>query len=251
MTTPFKRHERMFDLFLLAIGFVCLWQIFYTIGGAIALASPLDATRKALEMLGSRIFWGDLRATFSAFFFAVLIETLLGLLIGATLGLRRMTGDVLEPMVAGLYAIPKLMFFPMITLFFGIGIHSEVAFGVLHGIVPIILFTMSAVRNLKPVYFKTGRVMRLSAAQMVLTIALPGAIPEIFTGLRIGIAGALIGVILSEMFGSSRGVGFRLMNAVANNVVADISALTLLLIVVAAGISLTLMAIDERLHRRV
>jgi NitT/TauT family transport system permease protein len=143
------------------------------------------------------------------------------------------------------------MFFPMITLFFGIGVSSEVAFGVLHGIIPIILFTMSAVRNVKPVYLKTGRVMGLSTAQTLLTIALPSAVPEIFTGLRIGIAGALIGVILCEMFGSSKGIGFRLMNAMANNVVDDISAITLLLIVVAAVLSGILMAIDEKLHRRI
>jgi NitT/TauT family transport system permease protein len=248
---PNLRHQRLFDLLLLGAGFLLLWQVFYEIAGTIALASPLAAARNAMAMLGSPDFWTDLRATFTAFFLAVVIETMLGLLIGAILGLRRMTGDVLEPMIAGLYAIPKLMFFPMITLFAGIGLKSEVVFGVLHGIVPIILFTMSAVRNIKPVYFKTGRVLGLSTAQMLWTIALPGAIPEIFTGLRIGIAGALIGVILSEMFGSSRGVGFRLMNAVANNVVLDISALTLLLILVAAAISFALLAIDERLHRRI
>jgi NitT/TauT family transport system permease protein len=246
-----KRYERFFDLFLLAIAFVLVWQLFFAIGGAVALASPAQATRTALAMLVSPDFWVDIRATFSAFAFSVVIEAVLGILLGAFLGLRRFTGDVVEPMIAGLYSIPKLMFFPMITLFFGIGISSEVAFGVLHGIIPIILFTMSAVRNIKPVYLKTGRVMGLSTAQVLFTIALPAAVPEIFTGLRIGISGALIGVILCEMFGSSHGVGFRLMNAMANNVVTDISAITLILITVAAVLSGVLMVIDERLHRRI
>lgn len=246
-----KRHQRSFDLVLLAISFIAVWQLFYIVGGELALASPLQAVKTICAMLTTSSFWTDIRATFSAFLFSVVIETLLGLTIGAILGLRKLAGDVLEPMIAGFYAIPKLMFFPMITLFFGIGLSSEVAFGVLHGIIPIILFTMSAVRNIKPVYLKTGRVMGLSTTQTILRIALPSAVPEIFTGLRIGISGALIGVILCEMFGSSRGVGFRLMNAVANNVVADISAITLFLIVVAAVLSGILMTVDERLHRRV
>jgi NitT/TauT family transport system permease protein len=246
-----KRYQRGFDLFFLVAALVLVWQAFFAIGGSTALASPAQATRTALEMLASADFWIDLRATFSAFASSVVIEAVLGILLGAILGLRRMTGDVVEPMIAGLYSIPKLMFFPMITLFFGIGLSSEVAFGVLHGIIPIILFTMSAVRNIKPVYLKTGRAMGLSLTQTLFTIALPAAVPEIFTGLRIGISGALIGVILCEMFGSSKGVGFRLMNAMANNVVSDISALTLILIVVAAVISGVLMVVDERLHRRV
>jgi NitT/TauT family transport system permease protein len=248
--SSWKRYERVGDLILLGIGLVLLWQVFYEIGGSVALASPYEATKTAIGMLLSADFWVDIRATFSAFAVSVVVETVLGLTIGAFLGLRRMTGDVVEPMIAGLYAIPKLMFFPIVTLFFGIGLSSEVAFGVLHGIIPIILFTMSAVRNIKPVYLKTGRVLGLSTTRTLLTIALPSAVPEIFTGLRIGVAGALIGVILCEMFGSSHGVGFRLMNAMSNNVVADISALTLLLVVVAAVLSGILMAIDEKLHRR-
>ena len=124
-------------------------------------------------------------------------------------------------------------------------------FGILHGIVPIIMFTASAVRNLKPVFLKTGRVLNLSFPQMMWTIALPGAFPEMFTGLRIGFAGTLIGVLLSEMFGSRQGLGFLLMNAIGTNQSTLITSLTLLLIVFAAIASGALMVIDERLHRRV
>jgi NitT/TauT family transport system permease protein len=246
-----QQHQRSFDLFLIAVAVIALWQVFFHIGGPLALASPLQATRTAIAMLASADFWIDIRTTFSAFAYSVVIEAVLGILLGAILGLRRLTGDVLEPMIASLYSIPKLMFFPMITLFFGIGMSSEVAFGVLHGIIPIILFTMSAVRNIKPVYLKSARAMGMSTTATLFSIALPAAVPEIFTGLRIGISGALIGVILCEMFGSSKGVGFRLMNAVANNVVSDISAITLILIVVAAVLSGVLMKLDERLHRRI
>ena len=245
------RHQRAIDLAMLFAAGLLLWQFFYEIAGSVALTSPWGAVQRAVQMLLTSDFWVDIRATGTAFGLSVVIEVALGMLIGSILGLRQLAGDVVEPLIAGLYAIPKLMFFPIITLIFGIGVASEVAFGVFHGIIPIILFTMSAVRNIKPVYLKSGRVMGLSTSQMLLSIALPSAIPEIFTGLRIGVSGALIGVILCEMFGSSHGVGFRLMNAMSNNVVADIYALTFMLIIVAGALSGTLMAIDERLHRRI
>lgn len=81
------------------------------------------------------------------------------------------------------------------------------------------------------------------------TIALPAAIPEVFSGLRIGFAATMLGVLLSEMFGSKNGLGFLLMNAIGLNHVNDIMALTLLLAGFAAAVNLVLLAVDRRLHR--
>ena len=245
-----RRYQRMLDLTLLGLLVLVVWQIFFWIAGNIALASPWDAAKNAYELLTSGRFWSNAQATLLAFVIAVAIETLAGIVIGIVLGMRRTAGDVVEPMLTALYCVPKLIFFPIISLFCGIGLLSTVVFGILHGIISIILFTMNAVRNIKPVYLKTGRVMNLSTTQTMMTISFPGALPEIFTGLRIGISGTLIGVILSEMFGSSRGVGFLLMNAMQNNITVDISAYTLILITFAILISAILTTIDERLHRR-
>ncbi len=244
------RYQRALDLTLLMLAIVALWQFFFVIGGTTALASPWAAAKNAYTILGSGRFWGNAKTTLLAFGIAVAIEIVAGIGIGILLGLRKMAGDVLEPLLAALYSIPKLMFFPVVTLFCGIGLWSAVVFGILHGIISIILFTMSAVRNIKMVYLKTGRVMNLTTLQMMTTIAFPGALPEIFTGLRIGISASLIGVILCELFGSSKGVGFLLMNAMENNITVDISAYTLILIAFAILVSGALMAIDEHLHKR-
>jgi NitT/TauT family transport system permease protein len=246
-----RSRQRLLDTTLLLVAFVVLWQIAYQIAGSVALASPLMTLRGAWGLVTSDDFWPNVEATLAAFAIAVVIETIAGLLLGVVLGLRRLLGDVVEPVLAGLYAIPKIIFYPIILLFFGIGMASEVVFGILHGIVPIIMFTMSAVRTIKPVYLKTGRVLNLSFAQTMWRIALPAAVPEIFSGLRIGFAGTLIGVLLSEMFGSRQGLGFLLMNAIGMNQSTLITSLTLLLIVFAGAMSGALMTIDERLHRRV
>lgn len=250
LTNSAARFQRALDLMLLGLAFVAVWQLFFAIGGTTALASPWQAARNAFAILATPSFWTNARETLLAFAIAVAIEIVIGIAVGILLGLNKMAGDVLEPMFAGLYSLPKVMLFPIVTLFCGIGLPSAIVFGILHGIISIILFTMSAVRNIKPVYLKTGRVMNLSAPQMMLTVAFPGALPEIFTGLRIGISSSLIGVILCELFGSSKGVGFLLMNAMENNITVDISAYTLILIVFAVAVSGTLMVIDERLHKR-
>ena len=117
-------------------------------------------------------------------------------------------------MIVSVYAIPKLTLYPILLLAFGLGLSAKVAFGVLHGVIPIILFTLSAVHNTKPILIKTGRVLNLSRWQMVRWILFPAAIPEIFTGLRVGFALTLIGSLLAEMFASQRGLGYLLMNGI-------------------------------------
>ena len=92
--------------------------------------------------------------------------------------------------------------------------------------------------------------MRLSFAQVLWTIALPATIPEVFTGLRLGFAGTMLGVLLSEMFGSKNGLGFLLMNAIGLNQVDLIMSLTLLLAGFMVIVNLVLLAVDARLHAR-
>ena len=90
----------------------------------------------------------------------------LGLLIGFALGLHRLSGDAMEPMLVSLYSIPKITLYPIILLAFGLGISAKIAFGAIHGIIPIALFTLNAVRNIKPILIKTGRVFKLNPTVM-------------------------------------------------------------------------------------
>lgn len=110
---------------------------------------------------------------------------------------------------------------------------------------------MNAVRNISPVLIKTGRVMRLSPSALLRSVLLPATLPEVFTGLRVGFALTLIGALLSEMFGSRRGLGVMLMNAIGLHNMDVIMSLTFMLVVFAGSANAALLAIDHRLHRRV
>src|SRR4029077_17528136 len=106
--------------------------------------------------------------------------------VGFCLVSAPLAGRALEPMILAAYAIPKLTLYPILLLAFGLGLSAKVAFGVLHGAIPIILFTQGAVRKTRPILLKTGHVLKLSRWQMIRWILFPSAIPEIFTGLRVG-----------------------------------------------------------------
>jgi len=225
--------------------------VLYELVGAIALAPPLATVANAYGLLRSADFWPNAYTTFHALFLALAIEVVAGLTLGVMLGLNRLMGEVVEPVIVAFYAVPKIVFYPVVLMTCGIGAAAVIVFAVMHGILPILLFTMNAVRNIKPIYLKTARIMRLGALRTMWRIALPAAIPEVFTGLRIGFAATMLGVLLSEMFGSKSGLGFMLMNAIGLNLVNLIMSLTLLLAGFAAIVNLILLAIDRRLHRRV
>ncbi len=119
----------------------------------------------------------------------------------------------------------------------------------LHGVIPIILFTLGAVRNTKPILLKTGYALKLSRPQMVRWILFPAAVPEIFTGLRVGFSLTLIGSLLAEMFASQRGLGYLLMTGIGLHNIDLVMSVTLLIVVFAATVSTLLLQVDRRLHR--
>lgn len=236
---------------ILIVALIVLWQILYWIVGDIALRSPWQTLSFTVELLQKPSFWPHLIETGKAFAAALFFAVALGLAIGMTLGLKRIAGDVFEPMLVALYSIPKVTLYPILLLTFGLGISAKIAFGALHGFIPVSLFTINAVRNVRPIFLKTGRVLRLNRVTVITRIVFPAAMPEIFSGLRIGFSLTMIGTVLGEMFASQKGLGYLLMNAIGLHNVDIIMAITFMLVVFAASMSGLLLAIDRRLHRRV
>jgi NitT/TauT family transport system permease protein len=247
MSAPRLRGGRN-ALILIASLFV-LWQVIYWVVGDIALSSPLETLRYTARLVMREDFGMHLFDTLRAFTIAFVLSVVIGLLVGFWLGFDRLSRETLEPMIVTVYAIPKLTLYPILLLAFGLGLSAKVAFGVLHGVIPIILFTLSAVRNTRPILLKTGHVMKLSRPQMVRWILFPSAIPEIFTGLRVGFSLTLIGSLLAEMFASQRGLGYLLMNGIGLHNIELVMSVTLLIVVFAASVSTLLLQIDRRLHR--
>ncbi|MCC7049814.1 MAG: ABC transporter permease subunit [Alphaproteobacteria bacterium] len=236
---------------LMVVGLLVSWQALYAAVGDIALRSPVDTIRYTVTLLGKETFWPHLWESMRAFAVAIVIAVAAGVGIGLALGFGRMAGQVFEPMLVALYSVPKVTLYPILLLTFGLGISAKIAFGALHGFIPIALFTINAVRNVRPILVKTGRVLNYGTGDMVWRILIPAALPEIFSGIRIGVSLTLIGTLLGEMFASQRGLGYMLMNGIGLHNVDVIMAITFILIVFAAAVSSALLAVDRRLHRRV
>jgi NitT/TauT family transport system permease protein len=234
---------------VLLIGLLAVWQALYWFAGEAAMRPPVATFRYTAHLITTEAFWPHLSESMRAFAAALSIAALTGLAIGFWLGFHRLSGQVLEPMLVAIYSIPKITLYPILLLAFGLGMPAKIAFGAIHGIIPVALFTINAVRNIKPILIKTARVHRLGTFDMVRSVLFPAALPEIFTGLRVGFSLTLIGTLLGEMFAAQRGLGYLLMTAIGLHNVDLIMAVTLLLIVFAAAVSTLLLVVDRRLHR--
>lgn len=239
-----------FDFAVLFVGLLLVWVLMYRWAGAEALSSPGQTFLRAGEFLLDRQFWAHAGATGVAFAYGCVIALFGGLAIGLMVGANRLARDVSEPILTAFYSMPKITLYPVILLIFGLGVSAKVAFGALHGLFPVALFTIGALKNTNPVLIKTATVLRLSATETARTILLPAALPEIVTGLRIGFSSTLLGTLIGELFASDQGLGFLLIRAMDANRVPDIMALTLILFTCAATANLLLLALEHRLQRR-
>lgn len=227
-----------------------LWALTARMVGPQVLTGPVETIGYLGGLLADREFQASLWETATAFSLALAIAWASGLAVGMLLGAHRLTGEVAEPILTALYSIPKITLYPVILLFFGLGMPARVAFGAIHGIVPVALFTMAAVRGVRPVYFRTARSLRLGPLATARRVLLPACLPGIVSGLRIGFSLTLLGTLIGEMFASQRGLGHMVIQAMETNDVRLLIALALFLVTIATGAGALLLALDRRVARR-
>jgi NitT/TauT family transport system permease protein len=233
---------------LLVVALLILWQIIFWIVGRNALLPPGETILALARLLQTARFRDHIAETGTAFVIALAIAVMAGVAIGLALGINRTAAQVFEPFLLAGNSIPKIALYPIVLLIFGIGMPAKIAFGAIHGVVPVAIFTLTACGSVPPILIRTAAAMRLTRRDMIRSVLLPAILPDIFSGIRLGFSLTLIGTILGEMFGSQRGLGYLLMTAIGLQNIQVIMAVTLLLVIVAATVNGLLLAQDRRLR---
>jgi NitT/TauT family transport system permease protein len=131
-----------------------------------------------------------------------------GLWLGFLLGLRRTVGRVYEPLLAALYAVPSVVWYPSLMLFFGLGSASKIAFGVLLGFFPIVVSVLAGIRQVPETLVTVARSMGAGPWTVFHKVMLPAMASTMVGGLRAGLALSVVGVLVGEILGSRAGVGY-------------------------------------------
>ncbi|HEY5964287.1 MAG TPA: ABC transporter permease subunit [Xanthobacteraceae bacterium] len=158
-------------------------------------------------------FYWHLYVTIAEVVMAMIIGGLSGLLVGLALGANPFLSRAFERYLYYLGPTPKIVFFPIMIMWFGVGTESKVAMGTLSCFFPIVLSVAAGMRQIESVLIRVGRSFRLSTRQMVTKIYLPAMREPIVNGIRLGMGVALIGTLLAETKLSNRGIGFMIIDA--------------------------------------
>ena len=149
-----------------------------------------------------------LRITFFELSIAFVLAIAIGVAVGLAVGLSRFAHKSFMPIVLLLYGTPQITILPLFVLYFGIGPASKIAFGVTHGMFPIMLAVIAGVQNIKPILLTSARSMGANRWQIFRWVIFPHMIPSFFAGMRLAMTGVLLGVLLAELYVSTAGIGY-------------------------------------------
>jgi NitT/TauT family transport system permease protein len=197
---------------------------------------PLTAIGSALiELLTRPSYYYNLGVTAAEIGAAVAIGGLSGLIVGIILGANRFLSKAFENYLYYLGPTPKIIFFPVMIMWFGVGPESKVALGTLSCFFPIALSVAAGMRQIDKVLIRVGDSFRASTVQMVIKIYLPAMRHPIINGIRLGLGVALIGTLLAETKLSNKGIGFLIIQAYSIFDMPRMYAMLIVLFVLAIG----------------
>src|SRR5947208_10401956 len=195
------------------VALVGLWYIGTTYGqiSPILLPNPLNVYDELVDVLATLEFVSDLRITLTELVIAFAISSTLGITLGYLISRSQYSIRVFEPLFAGIYSVPMILFLPLYILFFGLGPPSKIAIGTTISFFPIILNTIAGFGYVDRIFILSARSMGASEFQLFRCVLLPAAFPVILTGLRIGFTVALLSILGSETIASLSGLGHRIV----------------------------------------
>jgi NitT/TauT family transport system permease protein len=201
----------------------------------LTLPAPSLIAAELWRILAQGTFNAAILKTLSNVALAIVLAVTLGTAAGAALHRARALRALLEPFFSTYYAIPIYAFYPLFIVVFGLGDAPQVTIGFMLAVVSMIVSTMAGLDSVPPVLAKTAFVLQMGPVQTVLRITLPYAAPYLFTGVKLAVAYAFIGVIGAEFIMSNTGLGYEIRFAydnLDNNVMYPLILLILLIAVI-------------------
>lgn len=238
------------------IGFVVVLLALWYLGTAywgisrILLPNPVNVWRELLDVLGSGEYLPDLRVTLTEVAAAFAISCTGGITLGYLISRSPYAISVFEPLLAGFYSVPMILFLPLYVLFFGLGEGSKIALGTTISFFPIVLNTIAGFGYVEKIFITAARSMGASNVQMFRHVLLPAAFPVILTGLRIGFTVALLSILGSETIASLAGLGHKIVHLAEAMETARMFAYIAFAVAIAALLNTAVSSLERRGKRQ-
>jgi len=197
------------------IGLLLIWEIAAQLNVIDTRFFP--APSSILTLLYDMVKSGELLlhtwASLQRLFWGIILGGVPALVLGIVMGLNRTIRALVDPIIAATYPIPKSSILPLALLIFGLGESSKIFMVAVGVFFPVAINATTGVREINKIYLDVGRNYKADRWNMFWTIALPGALPVIMTGFKLGIGIGLILIAIAEMIGAKSGLGYLIWSA--------------------------------------
>lgn len=214
MAARFISRDKLISIFT-PIALLAIWEIGARLGfiDTRFFSSPTMIAARFMEMSKSGSIWLNTAASLQRLFWGFLAGGIPGIVLGIVMGLSRPVRAAIDPLIAATYPLPKSAIFPLILLICGLGESSKIVMVAMGVFYPVIINTMTGVLQIEKIYLDVGKNFGANRWQMFRTVALPGALPSIFAGIKLGVGMGLVLIAISEMIGADSGLGYMIWNA--------------------------------------
>jgi len=198
-----------------------VWQVWPDIfplkpGTKLFFAVPSQIAGTLWNMFATGSIWTPLRVSASAFALGLALAIAAGLPLGVLIGRSATLNAMIDPFITAFNATPRLVFLPLLMLWFGIGIWSKIAVVFIGALFPLLINTQEGVRNADKLLINVVRSFGASEWDIARLVVMPNALPFIIVGLRLAIGRAVLGVVVAEFFGSQEGLGVVMVRAASS-----------------------------------
>ncbi|HAT1621004.1 TPA: taurine ABC transporter permease TauC [Raoultella planticola] len=182
------------------------------------LPPPQQVLQKLIAIAGPQGFmdatlWQHLAASLTRIAIALVAATILGVPVGIAMGLSPTIRGMLDPLIELYRPVPPLAWLPLVIIWFGIGETPKILLIYLAIFAPVVMSTLAGVKSAQQVRIRAAQALGASRAQVLWLVILPGALPEILTGLRIGLGVGWSTLVAAELIAATRGLGFMVQSA--------------------------------------
>jgi len=231
-----------------------LWQalpylVTMKAGTRLFFTPPSEVAATLWDLFASGTIWTPLGVSAAGFAVGLGIAIAVGLTLGVLIGRSETLNALFDPFVTAFNATPRLVFLPIVLLWFGLGLWSKVVIVAFGAVFPLLINTHEGIRNADKLLVNVVRSFGAKEWDIVRLVVVPNALPYIITGLRLAIGRAVLGVVVAEFFGSNDGLGVMMVQAASQYKVNIVFAGMIVFMALSLAMTGLVKILEKRLGR--
>jgi len=218
-------------------------------GTKLFFTTPTQIVGTLWRLFSTGVIWQPLGVSASGFAIGLGLAIVVGIPLGVLIGRSRTLNAMLDPFITAFNATPRLVFLPLLMLWFGLGLSMKVVIVFIGALFPLLINTYEGVRNADRTLINVVRSFGASEWDVARLVVIPNAMPYIIAGLRLAIGRAVLGVVVAEFFGSESGLGVMMVQAAGRYQVDVVFSGLIVFAVLSLAMTAMVQVLENRLSR--